>query len=90
MKKPRRRKIAISVGAEVLEAAERLRRRTRESRSAVFERGLVALLSAERRAALSRQYVDGYRRAPERQPDIAAALAAATALLATEPWDAAR
>lgn len=84
---PRHRKIAISVSPEVLAAAERVRKQTGESRSAVFERALVGLVVAQQRAERSRQYVEGYRRAPERPTEVAAALAAALATLAGEPWD---
>jgi len=41
-----RRKVAVSVSPDVLAAAERLRKRTGESRSAVFERALHGLLAA--------------------------------------------
>ena len=85
-----RRKITISVSAEIAAAAERLKRKTGESRSAVFERGVAALLSAEHQAERSRQYVAGYRRTPERRRDLAVALSTAVTSLAGEPWDEAR
>lgn len=84
-----KRKIAVTVSPQALAAAERLRRRTGESRSAVFERALQGLLEAERRAESSRRYVAGYRRAPEQAMEIKAAMAMALVALAAEPWDAA-
>ncbi len=86
----RRRKVAITVSPEVLHAAEALRRGTGESRSAVCERALRYLLDAERQAELSRQYVAGYRRAPESRREVQEALARAAGALTVEPWDEAR
>jgi hypothetical protein len=85
-----RRKVAVTVSPDVLAAAERLRQRTGESRSAVFERALYGLVAAERRSERSRRYVDGYRRRPERRKEVSAALVAAMAALAAEPWDETR
>jgi len=84
-----KRKIAVTVSPQALAAAERLRRRTGESRSAVFERALQGLLEAERRAESSRRYVAAYRRAPERALEIEAAVAMALVALGVEAWDAA-
>lgn len=86
----KRRKVAISISAEALAAAERLRKHTGESRSAVFERALHGLAAEARRAERSRRYVDGYRRRPEGRHEVTAALRAAMTALATERWDAAR
>lgn len=83
----KREKIAISIDNDVLRAAERLRRETGESRSAVFERALVAYLEGRRRVAEVGRYLDGYRRAPESKAEISGALAAALAALAAEPWE---
>lgn len=80
-------KIAISIDNDVLRSAERLRRETGESRSAVFERALVAYLEGRRRVEEVGRYLDGYRRAPERRAEISAALATAMATLAGEPWE---
>jgi len=49
-------------------------------------RPLLGLAAAERRAELSRRYVDAYRRQPERATDVRAALATALTALAAEPW----
>lgn len=83
----KQRKVAVSISPEALAAAERLRQRTGESRSAVFERALQGLMAIERRAERSRRYVDGYRRRPESRTDVAVALATAMTALAMDRWD---
>ena len=85
-KRTRRRKIAITVSPDVLAAAEAVRRQTGESRSAVCERALRYLVDAEHQARLSRQYVAGYRRSPERHREIERTLAIALVALSAEPW----
>ena len=82
-----KRKVAISVSGEVLREIERLRRQTGESRSAVCERALSALLELRDEVERRRRYVGGYRVAPESRQEIEAALATGLAALAAEPWD---
>jgi metal-responsive CopG/Arc/MetJ family transcriptional regulator len=82
-----RRKIAISVSAELLVAADGLARQTGESRSAIYERALRDYLVALERSERSRRYVEGYRRTPETAREIAATLRAALPALTAEPWD---
>jgi len=84
-----RRKIAISVSADLLAAADGLARETGESRSAVYERALRGYLAARERAERSRRYVAGYRRTPETAREITASLRTALPAL-IEPWDEAR
>jgi len=86
----KRGKIAITIANELLAEAERLRKKTGESRSAVFERALAAYLADGHRTEAARRYVDGYRRRPERPAEAGAALAMALDALAAEPWDAER
>ena len=86
----RKQKVAVTVSQEALAAAERLRRRTGESRSVVFERALQGLLALDRRAERSRRYVEGYRCEPEKPEEIDAVLSTALAILGAEPWDAKR
>lgn len=83
---PRRRKIAISVSPDALGVADRLARQAGASRSAVFERAVLGLAAAERRAELSRRYTEAYRRDPERAAEVRAALVTASAALAADPW----
>ncbi len=82
-----RRKIAISVSADILAAADRLVKEAGESRSAVYERALRMYLAQRQRAEESRRYVCGYREHPETVSEIAAALGAALPGLTAEPWD---
>lgn len=84
----KRGKVAVTIAADVLAEAERERKRTGESRSAVFERALSVYLAGQRRAAAARHYVGGYRRHPERAAEVRAAAATAMTVLAAEPWDA--
>ncbi len=85
----RRGKVAITIASELLAEAERLRKKTGESRSAVFERALASYLADGQRTEAARRYVEGYRRVPERAGETAVALAASLEALAAEPWDAA-
>jgi len=86
----RRGKVAVTISNELLAGLERVRKRSGESRSAVFERALAAYLAAGDRAASARRYVAGYRRRPERAVEVRQALVTALGALATEEWDAAR
>lgn len=82
-----KRKIAISVDSDVYQSAEKLRKATNESRSAVYERAMIQWLADHQRGALARQYVDGYRCHPETKTEVAAARAAALSTLDVERWD---
>ena len=80
-------KVAISLDPELLARAERLRRRTGESRSALVGRALRALLSAEDRDRRVAEYVAAYRRAPETTRETATMRTLARRALAAVPWD---
>ncbi len=82
----KRRKVAVIISADTLAAAERIRARTGESRSAVFERALHGLMAEAQRAERSRRYVNGYRRRPEGGAEVAVALRVTLLGLAAEPW----
>lgn len=84
----RAKKIAITVDADLLARAERLRQRTDESRSAVFARALRALLDTQERERRIAEYVEGYRRQPETQQEIGWVDAASVAGVEHVPWDA--
>jgi metal-responsive CopG/Arc/MetJ family transcriptional regulator len=75
----KRGKVAVTVSAAVLAEAERERKRTGESRSAVFERALTMYFADGRAVEAARKYVDGLVRV---------ATAAASAAFSAEPWDA--
>jgi metal-responsive CopG/Arc/MetJ family transcriptional regulator len=81
-------KIAISVDPELLEAVEALRRRTDESRSAVFARAVRMLLRAEEKRRLVETYVEAYRRHPETDAELTEAEVLARASLQSAEWDA--
>jgi metal-responsive CopG/Arc/MetJ family transcriptional regulator len=67
---PRRaEKIAISMEADLLAGAERLRATTGETRSALVSRAVRRLLQAETHAAQVREYIDAYRSCPETSVD---------------------
>ena len=72
----------------VLVAVEALRKRSGSTRSAVFERAVVAYLAAEDRSATAQRYLDAYRRSPEGRTEQRAALALAMEALAGEALDA--
>jgi len=81
-------KVAITVQVDVLRAAERLRSRTGESRSALFNRALRGLVRAEQLEAKVRRYRDTYREFPETEQELAEAEALASESLRHAPdWD---
>ena len=85
-----RGKIAITVAPELLSQVERLRKASGESRSAVFERALVAYFANTKLADEARRYVDSYRRKPETAAEELAALVSSFEALSSEPWDETR
>lgn len=82
-----RAKIAISLDAAVLARAEKLRRATGESRSALINRALRALVDQEARDVRVANYVDAYRQKPETKAEIAVAEMLASGSLAGVAWD---
>ncbi|HXE43949.1 MAG TPA: ribbon-helix-helix domain-containing protein [Conexibacter sp.] len=56
------------------------------SRSDAVRAGLDAVVERERRAAIGRAIVDGYRRVPQDDDDLAWPAAATAAMIAEEPW----
>ena len=57
-----------------------------ETRADAVRAALEALLDAERRAEIGRLIVEGYRRVPQEDEDVAAAERAATRAIDEEPW----
>lgn len=80
-------KIAISLPADLLEEADRQCEARGENRSEFFRYAVLRLLSEERERAAVEQYVEGYRRQPETEAEVAAADAIGSAALAEEPWE---
>jgi metal-responsive CopG/Arc/MetJ family transcriptional regulator len=79
-------KIAISLPEDVLNAVEREREESGESRSEFFRRAVEALLRREREQTLSEQYVRAYQKLPESPDEVEAARRAASSILSEEPW----
>ena len=79
-------KIAISLPEEVLDAVERERVESGESRSEFFRRAVEALLRQQQEQELSEQYVHAYQALPESPEEVEAARRAASNILAEEPW----
>jgi len=83
----RAQKIAITVDADLLREAERLRRRTDESRSALFARALRGLLRKKELEEKIARYINAYREHPEAPGEIAASDKAAVTALRDLPWE---
>lgn len=80
-------KIAITLPKEILNALERHRAETGESRSALVSLAIERLLRERQEERLVRRYVEGYHRRPESEEEVLAAQAAAADLLTAEPWE---
>jgi metal-responsive CopG/Arc/MetJ family transcriptional regulator len=80
-------KVAVSVDKDLLRAAERLRRETGESRSAIVSRGLRVLLESAERERRVRDYIAAYERCPETSAEVAAQRRLAARTLASVPWE---
>ena len=83
---PRTSKVAISLPEEVLNAVEKEREESGESRSQIFRRALELLLRQRKEREMSEQYIQAYQRIPETEEEVTAARRAASAILAGEPW----
>ena len=57
-----------------------------ETRADAVRAALDAFLDSERRAEVGRRIVDGYRRLPQDDADVAAAESAAATSIGEEPW----
>jgi metal-responsive CopG/Arc/MetJ family transcriptional regulator len=84
---PKMAKIAISLPEDVLNAVEREREESGESRSEFFRRAVEMLLRRRREQEMSQQYVRAYQRMPETKEEVTAAHRAASNILAEEPWE---
>ena len=79
-------KIAISLPEEMLDAVEREREESGESRSQFFRRAVELLFHRKREQEMSEQYIRAYQRTPETREEVAATRQAASTILAEEPW----
>ena len=84
---PRAEKIAVSMEADLLARAERLRGITGETRSALVSRALRRLLQSEAQATKVREYLEAYRRCPETSVDERNARNLTSRSLANLPWE---
>jgi Arc/MetJ-type ribon-helix-helix transcriptional regulator len=57
-----------------------------ESRSDAVRAGLAVVVEKQRREATGNAIVDGYRRIPQQDDDLARSDAATAAMIAEEPW----
>ena len=79
-------KVAISLPADLYQAVEQARKKSKRSRSTVVQDALRHWLKQQEQSVLIHEYEAGYRRVPEGKTEIAAAQAAAVKSLATEEW----
>ena len=79
-------KIAISLPEDTLEAVEKQRKISGESRSSFFNRAVENLLKQEQEAKLIESYVEGYRAIPESAGEIDAIHRSGVSMLAEETW----
>jgi hypothetical protein len=80
-------KVAVSVEHDVFVRAERLRKRSGESRSALVSRALRELLRHDAMAREAKRYVDAYRRVPEGAAEVKRARRISRRAIAALPWD---
>jgi metal-responsive CopG/Arc/MetJ family transcriptional regulator len=79
-------KIAISLPAELVAAAERERTAKHQSRSEFIRQAIEAYLQAQREREADARYVAGYRDHPETPEEIADATALAVLAFDPEAW----
>lgn len=80
-------KIAVSLDPELLRKAERLRKSTGETRSALVSRALGRLVDEHDLQGRIAQYEAAYEREPEQPGDVDLARAMACRSLETLAWD---
>jgi len=80
-------KIAISIPDQILEAVEKARLSSGESRSQFFRRAVEGHLDRQKERAAVERYVAGYRKNPETEEDIQMAESVLGRVLAENPWE---
>ena len=80
-------KIAISLPDDVLQAVEKEREISGESRSEFFRRAVKALLKQKLREERDREYARAYREMPETEEELGWLAASSQAVLVEYPWD---
>ena len=79
-------KVAVSLPDGLYRAAERARKASGKSRSAMIQDALRHWLDSQPNTTIVRKYEEGYRRKPEGSREARAARATAVHLLSTEDW----
>ena len=79
-------KIAVSIPREKHHRAEILRRKTGDSRSALYSKALDSLFSSLEVRELEERYEAGYRAKPEDVGELRAAMKASAQVLRKEKW----
>jgi metal-responsive CopG/Arc/MetJ family transcriptional regulator len=79
-------KISVSLPAAVLDAVEKERKESGESRSQLIRRSIECLLRERKEKESIKQYIQSYRDNPETKEEILAAHLSAGNILAEEPW----
>ncbi len=80
-------KIAISLPAELCEAADQMRQKRGETRSEFFRNAVALFLRSEQEQEAIERYIQGYHQHPETDDDIAAIHQVSVEVLSQEPWD---
>jgi len=75
-------KVAVSIPVETLRSLERVRKKSRRTRSAAVTEAIQRWLAAAEVGDADRRYVEGYLRHPERADD-----AGATARAVVQGWE---
>ena len=83
----RSKKIAISLPAGLLKAAERARRSRKETRSEFFRRAVTELLRREQERRSVERYVQAYRDEPETRGETKAIDSLAKDVFRELPWE---
>jgi metal-responsive CopG/Arc/MetJ family transcriptional regulator len=83
---PKVSKIAISLPEEVLQAVEKQREDSGESRSQFFRRAVEMLIRSKREQERSERYIRAYQEIPETSDEVSAVRHAASVILKEEPW----
>jgi hypothetical protein len=83
---PKAFKLAISISADDYRAIEAIRREEGSTRSGVVSEAIKLLRDKSEKERLTRLYEEGYRKHPEKLPEIKALEKASLDILAPEDW----
>jgi metal-responsive CopG/Arc/MetJ family transcriptional regulator len=83
---PKVNKISISLPDDILNAVERERSESGESRSQLIRRSIEVLLREKKEHDLKLRYIQAYQKIPETREEINAAHYSASKIIGQEPW----